>query len=165
MGKKRWHRDGQEDREALWPLSAQERDISVDVEADRPVPGLRSMLILGTAAYNAWGQRVGKVSANLETLPDATTDDGAMAWWSGQPESWKRARERPQDPKSVMEDFHLFALGYGPRRSGRPVLVAYAPCDAVPINRGTLVFHWCCPNGYKGTGENLHGRNYVHISI
>ena len=33
-----------------------------------------------------------------------------------------------------MEDFHLFALGDGPRRSGRPVMVAYpAAFDAMWI--------------------------------
>ena len=44
MGKKRWHRETEQDREALWPLSAEERYISVDIEADGPVPGLHSML-------------------------------------------------------------------------------------------------------------------------
>ena len=132
MGKKRWHRETEQDREALWPLSPEERYISVDVEADGPVPGLHSMLSLGAAAYNVWGQHVGKFSANLETLPDATTDDRTMAWWKGQPEAWKRARERPQEPKKVMENFHLFALGDGPRRSGRPVMVTYpAAFDAM----------------------------------
>ena len=132
MGKKRWHRETEADREALWPLSPEERYISVDIEADGPVPGPHSMLSLGAAAYNAWGQQVGKFSANLETLPDATTDDGTMAWWEGQPEAWKRARERPREPATVMEDFHLFALGDGPRRSGRPVMVTYpAAFDAM----------------------------------
>ena len=126
MGKKRWHREAEQDREALWPLSADERYISVDIEADGPVPGLHSMLSLGAAAYNAWGQRVGKFSANLDALPDATTDDRTMAWWQTQFEAWKRARERPRGPKTVMEEFHLFALGEGPKRSGRPVMVAYA---------------------------------------
>ena len=132
MGKKRWHREAEQDREALWPLSAEERYISVDIEADGPVPGLHSMLSLGAVAHNAWGQRVGKFSANLETLPDATTDDRTMAWWKAQPEAWKRARERPQNPKTVMEEFHLFALGDGPKRSGQPVMVTYpAAFDAM----------------------------------
>ena len=87
VGKKRWHRETEADREALWPLSREERYISVDIEADGPVPGLHSMLSLGAAAYNAWGQCVGKFSANLETLPDATTDERTMAWWATQPEA------------------------------------------------------------------------------
>ena len=132
MGKKRWHRGTEEDRETLWPLSAEERYISVDVEADGPVPGLHSMLSLGAAAYNARGQRIGKFSANLETLPDGTTDDRTMAWWKTQPEAWKRVRERARDPKTVMEEFHVFSLGKGPRRAGRPVMVTYpAAFDAM----------------------------------
>ena len=118
-----WERSGgagrtHEEREALWPLSPEERYIRIDVETDGPVPGMHSMLSIGAAAYNAWGQRVGKFSANLETLPDAITDDRTMAWWESQGDAWTRARERTKDPKTVMEDFHLFALGDGPRRSG-----------------------------------------------
>ena len=79
MGKKRRHGGTHEEREALWPLSSEERYISVDVETDGPVPGMHSMLSIGAAAYNAWGQGVGKFSANLETLPDAITDDRTMA--------------------------------------------------------------------------------------
>ena len=140
VGKKRWHRETQEDHEALWPLSAEERYISVDVETDGPVPGLHSMLSLGAAAYNAWGQRIGKFSANLETLPDAITDDRTMAWWAGQPEAWNRARERVRDPKTVMEEFHVFALGEG-RRAGRPVMVAYpAAFDAMWVTWYLLRF-------------------------
>ena len=133
MGKKRWHRETQQDREAIWPLSAQERYISVDVETDGPIPGLHSMLSLGAAAYNAWGQRIGRFSANLEALPDATTDDRTMAWWAGQPKAWNLARERVRDPKTVMEEFHVFTLGEG-RHTGRPVMVAYpAAFDAMWI--------------------------------
>ena len=95
---------------------------------------------LGAAAYNAWGQRVGKFSANLETLPDATTDDGTMAWWSGQPEAWKRARERPRDPKSVMEDFHLFALG---DRAAHP---SEAPYLAAPDRKAILIEPYATEN-------------------
>ena len=124
MGKKRWHRESEEDREAPWPLLAEERYLSVDVEMDGPVPGLDSRLSLGAAAYNARGQRIGRFSANLETLPDATTDDRTMAWWEGQPQTWNRARGRTRDPKTVMDGFHVFAPGEG-RRSGRPVMVAY----------------------------------------
>ena len=126
MGKKRWRGETHEEREALWPLSPEERYISVDVETDGPVPGMHSMLSIGAAAYNAWGQRVGKFSANLETLPDAITDDRTMAWWESQGDAWTRARERTKDPKTVMEDFHLFALGDGPRRSRRSEASGYA---------------------------------------
>ena len=98
--KERWNREtAAGPRGPVARSQPEERYISVDVEADGPVPGLHSMLSLGAAAYNAWGQRVGKFSANLETLPDATTDDRTMAWWKGQPEAWKRARERPRESR------------------------------------------------------------------
>ena len=42
---------------------------------------------------------------------------------------------------------------------------SFVPCGAVPINRGTLVFHWCCPDGYNGALENLASQIYEYISI
>ena len=38
------------------------------------------------------------------------------------------------------------------------------PCGAVPSNRGTLVFHWCCPDGYNGTRQNPDGLINYFIS-
>ena len=44
----------------------------------------------------------------------------------------REAREFTRDPKAVMVDFHLFALGDGPLRSGRPVTLTYpAAFDAI----------------------------------
>ena len=102
MGKKRWHHETQEDREALWPLSATERYISVDVEMDGPVPGLHSMLCLGAAAYNPWGQQIGKAAPGFgrpcagststsEPVPEPST--GAR-----QARNLKRAHAPPARP-------------------------------------------------------------------
>ena len=52
---------------------------------------------------------------------------------------------------------HLLAMVASTRRS-------YVPCGAVPSNRGTLVFHWCCPDGYKRTRQNQDRPNYAYIS-
>ena len=67
VGKKRWRGATHEEREALWPLSPEEQYISVEIETDGPVPGMRPMLSISAAAYNAWGQRVGKSSTNRRT--------------------------------------------------------------------------------------------------
>lgn len=62
MGKKRWHRERQKDREALWPLSAQERYISIDVEMVGPVQRRRQRV----------GQR-GMRKAEMMSSPATTT--------------------------------------------------------------------------------------------
>ena len=41
---------------------------------------------------------------------------------------------------------------------------SYVPWDAVPIKRAMLVFHWCCPDGYNGTQQNLDDQTYVFLS-
>ena len=49
--------------------------ISTDVETDGPIPGPHSMLSLGSAAYTADKILVSTFSANLETLPGASTSE------------------------------------------------------------------------------------------
>ena len=42
---------------------------------------------------------------------------------------------------------------------------SYIPCDAVPIHRGTLVFHWCCPDSSNGSQQDFDLHIYLYISI
>jgi hypothetical protein len=46
--------------------------VSTDVEADGPIPGPRSMLSFGSAAYCPDKKFFGTFSANLETLQERT---------------------------------------------------------------------------------------------
>ena len=55
--------------------------VSTDVETDGPIPGVNSMLSLGSAAYMHDKTLISTFSANLETLPDAIADPKTMAWW------------------------------------------------------------------------------------
>ena len=48
--------------------------VSTDVETDGPIPGLNSMLSLGSAAYLPGKTLIDTFSANLETLPGAIAD-------------------------------------------------------------------------------------------
>jgi hypothetical protein len=102
---------------------AEKREIyvSVDMEADGPVPGLHSMLSLGAVALTADGETVGEFSANLETLPEAAPHADTMAWWQRFPEAWQAARVDPRPPGPVMNEFAdwLEAL------PGVPIFVAW----------------------------------------
>jgi DNA polymerase III alpha subunit (gram-positive type) len=95
--------------------------VSTDVETDGPIPGLNSMLSLGSAAYLPGKTLIDTFSANLETLPGAAADPKTMAWWETQPEAWKACREDLQPPETVMKNF----LAWVKQLPGRPVFVGY----------------------------------------
>ncbi|MFO1418707.1 MAG: exonuclease [Methylotetracoccus sp.] len=79
--------------------------VSVDIEADGPIPGPHSMLSLGAVAYTTAGDCVGEFSVNIETLPDASPHPAMAEWWTKFPEAWQACRQDPQDPKVAMTAF------------------------------------------------------------
>jgi hypothetical protein len=88
--------------------------ISVDIEADGPVPGMHSMLSLGAAAFSLRAPDPRKplvgFSANLETLskeewPQVRECSDTMKWWETQPEAWEACRKDPRPPAEVMPEF------------------------------------------------------------
>jgi len=96
--------------------------ISIDVEADGPIPGEFSMLSLGAAAFSLGNRTpLSTFGANLKTLPDASTHPSTMAWWDKNQEAWKEATTDPRDPEEVMKDFQRWMRGL----PGKPVLVGY----------------------------------------
>jgi len=95
--------------------------VSVDIEADGPIPGPYSMLSLGAAAFARDGTLLGTYSANLETLPGAGQDPETMRWWGGQKEAWAACRKDLQDPKKAMGEFVHWVKAL----DGTPVFVGY----------------------------------------
>ena len=95
--------------------------VSVDIEADGPIPGPNSMLSVGAAAFSRNGTMVGTFSANLETLPGAEGDPSTMRWWQDHKEAYEACRKDLQDPKKAMGDFVTWLK----RLPGTPVFVAY----------------------------------------
>ena len=85
--------------------------LSVDIEADGPIPGVYSMLSIGAAAFRpnantAKGYvELGTFKRNLKPLPDAKQSPDTMQWWSTQPEAWKAATEGAVDAVDAMKDF------------------------------------------------------------
>jgi hypothetical protein len=95
--------------------------VSTDVETDGPIPGVYSMLSFASAAYTPGKQLVGTFTANLEQLPEATTNPKTMAWWQGQPEAWHACRQELQRPEAAMRNY----LHWVKALPGKPVFVAY----------------------------------------
>lgn len=95
--------------------------ISTDVETDGPIPGPFSMLSLGSAAFQADKTLLSVFSANLETLPGATSDPRTMAWWQLHPEAWTACRRDLEEPAAAMARYITWLRSL----PGRPVFVAY----------------------------------------
>jgi hypothetical protein len=99
----------------------QEIYVSVDVEADGPIPGPHSMLSLGSAAFLADKTVISTFTANLETLPAAMPHPETMEWWKSQPEAWAACRANVQPPEKVMRDY----LAWLKSLAGEVVFVGY----------------------------------------
>ena len=95
--------------------------ISTDIEADGPVPGLHSMLSLGSAAFTVEGDLIETFSANLETLPEATAHPETSRWWEQWPEAWEAARRDARPPEEAMRAYAAWLERLG----GYPVFVAW----------------------------------------
>ncbi len=79
--------------------------VSVDIEADGPIPGPHSMLSLGAVGYDESGKVVGEFSANLELLDGATGHPRMMKWWEQFPEAWAASRQDLEPPTAAMHRF------------------------------------------------------------
>lgn len=108
-------------------MARREVYISVDIEADGPIPGPHSMLSLGAAAFVIdWSaapvaSQVGTFEANLEPLPGASGDEATMKWWHSQPAAWAACRVDPRPPADAMRDFAAWIEAL----PGRAAFVAY----------------------------------------
>ena len=72
--------------------------LSVDIEADGPIPGDNSMLSFGVAAFTRGKELIGSFERNLEVLPDATPDASTTAFWQKNPEAYAVTRENTVPP-------------------------------------------------------------------
>ena len=79
--------------------------VSTDVETDGPIPGVHSMLSIGSAAFLPDKTLISTFTANMSTLSDAVPDPRTMAWWETQPEAWQACREDVQAPETAMENY------------------------------------------------------------
>lgn len=124
--------------------------LSTDVETDGPIPGQHSMLSFGSAAYLADKTLIGTFEANLETLPEATTDPRTMQWWKTQEEAWQACHENLQAPEKALRKY----LGWLKSLPGNPVFVGY------PV---AFDFMFMCYYLVRFTGENPFSHSALDI--
>lgn len=124
--------------------------VSTDIEADGPIPGAHSMLSLASAAYTPDGALLQTYTANLETLPGATTDARTMQWWQGFPDAWAACRRDVRAPAVVMPEY----LAWLKALPGRPVFVGWP---------ATWDFMWIYWYLFRFTGERPFGENALDV--
>lgn len=96
--------------------------VSTDVEATGPIPGVYSMLNLGSVAYDAEGKEIGEFNANLKELEGAIWDPGSREFWNKQdPAVVADVMRDPEDPAIVMERYAVWLESF----KIRPVFVGY----------------------------------------
>ena len=96
--------------------------VSIDIEADGPIPGLYSMLSVGAAAF-VDGQVKSVFEANLKELEGARQHPETMKFWAKNQEAWETARQTLQDPADVMPEFFLWVENL--KEFGIPIPVMY----------------------------------------
>lgn len=106
--------------------------VSIDVEADGPIPGPNSMLSFGAAAFNKSGKLISTFSANLDLLDGAKGDPDTMAWWATQKEAWEATRTNTKSPALAMQQF----VDWSYALPGKPCLVGY------PITYDFMFVYW-----------------------
>jgi len=129
-----WKLDAQSDppRPHAPPAPLPEVYVSTDVEADGPIPGLHSMLSLGSAAYRADGTLIGTWTANLLPLPGASPDPETSRWWEKHPKALAATTTGRRPPVEAMADYSAWVEGL----PGNPVFVAY------PVGFDFGFVHW-----------------------
>lgn len=106
--------------------------VSVDVEADGPIPGPNSMLSFAAAAFNKSGELLATFTANLDLLDGASGHPETMGWWSTQKEAWDATRINTKAPAQAMKEFvdWVYAL------PGKPCMVGY------PVTYDFMFIYW-----------------------
>lgn len=95
--------------------------VSTDIEADGPIPGPHSMLSFASVAYGPGRTPVGTYTANLQTLPGASTHPLTMEWWRSYPQAWAASRSAPRAPEEVMPEYAAWVAAL----PGRAVFVGW----------------------------------------
>jgi hypothetical protein len=124
--------------------------VSIDVEADGPVPGLFSMLSLGAAAFSGEGEELGRWEVNLRPLPNAGEHPHTMQWWRSQENAYRLATADQRDPAEAMATF----VAWVEELPGLPLAAA----DPVAFDFSFV--NWYC---FRFVGRNPLGHHGLDI--
>lgn len=110
-------------------MAKKEIYISIDIEADGPIPGDYSMLSLGAAAFDLDSKDPRKpirtFQVNMKPLEGASQDPATMDWWKTQPEAWDYITSNQKDPRWAMMEFSGWLKQVEYLSNGKLVFVGY----------------------------------------
>lgn len=136
--------------------------ISVDIEADGPIPGDYSMLSLGAAAFDDEGTLLDTFYMNMSPLPDASQSKDTMKWWDKNPEAWNALIVNRESPYDAMESFRNWCLDKG----GKPVFVGYpASYDFMFVYWYLIHFVGDSPFGFQALDIKTLAFSYMGLSF
>lgn len=111
--------------------------ISIDIEADGPIPGDNSMLSLGAVAFDEDGVELESFSMNLEPLEEAKQDQDTMErFWAKNPEAWKEATQGSTPADQVIWNFSNWLKRLKDSRESKLVSLSY------PATFDHMWVHW-----------------------
>lgn len=119
--------------------------VSVDIEADGPIPGPHSMLSLGAAAFVRGDLTpVATFEINFAPLDGASPDPSTAAWWAAQdPAVWAHVTADPLPPDEATRRFGDWVKGL----RGNPVLATWPSWDYMWVHWYFLRFVGKSPFG------------------
>lgn len=129
--------------------------ISVDVEADGRIPGLNSMLSLGSVAFRigeSGYEQVSTFETNLLEMVGAIRNHEVMEWWEKFPEAWEKCRTNPVHPDLAMGRYLDWL-----KSLGSPLPLAFV---GYPASYDFMFVYWYLENF---TGERPFGHSALCI--
>lgn len=122
--------------------------ISIDVEADGPIPGQNSMVSLGACAFlrEEGDIPVDSFEVNLLPLHGAVEDPDTAKFWDENPEAWNATLDDQQEPGEAMLEFTLWVGRLEEKYNAKAVLVGYPGGYDFMFLQWYLVYH-----GFKST--------------
>ncbi len=103
--------------------------ISIDMEADGPLPGVNSMLQFGAVFYDDQGIVLQEFCANLKPIVGGIQDPATMKWWAEQelkrPGTWASMTSNQMPPDFAMLDFARIVGDLSGKLNALPVCIAY----------------------------------------
>lgn len=107
-------------------MAKKEIYVSVDIEADGPIPGAFSMLNFGAAAFELGNEKpLATFEVNLSPLEGASQDPTTMEFWGRNPEAWAYVTKDPIPASQAIDQFQQWLKSL----PGNPVLVTYPSWD------------------------------------
>ena len=99
--------------------------VSVDIEADGPIPGDYSMLSLGSAAYDSDENLISTFTVNIAPLETAEQHPDTVEFWKENPAAWDAVQTDRHLPENAMVEYAAWLEALVARTETRLVFVGY----------------------------------------